>query len=179
MTKFRFVAIIGIAALAFSLGGCNPTTNDNANANMAANANTRANTNMANENHNTNANANSNSRKALTREEYERDKERYQREAKQGGRTIGTGLNDGWLWVKTRFDLAAADDLRDSTINVDVSDGVVTLTGTVANAAQKTKAETIAKSVEGVKSVKNLLKVSANTNSNTANTNTNTPKKKY
>ena len=113
MTKFRFVAFIGIAALAFSLGGCNPTTNDNANANMAANANTRANTNMANENHNTNANANSNSRKALTREEYERDKERYQREAKQGGRTIGTGLNDGWLRVKTRFDLAAADDLRD------------------------------------------------------------------
>jgi hyperosmotically inducible protein len=178
MMKFRFVAFIGIATLAFSLGGCNPTTNDNANANMAANANTRANTNRANENHNTNANANSNSNRALTREEYERDKERYQREAKQRGRTIGTGLNDGWLWVKTRFDLAAADDLRDSTINVDVSDGVVTLTGTVANAALKAKAETVAKSVEGVKSVKNLLKVSATTNSNTANTNTNTPKKK-
>jgi len=147
MMKFRFVAFIGIATLAFSLGGCNPTTNDNPNANMGAN------TNMANENRNTNANANSNSNRALTREEYERDKERYQREAKQRGRTIGTGLNDGWLWVKTRFDLAAADDLRDSTINVDVSDGVVTLTGTVANAAQKAKAETVAKSVEGVKSV--------------------------
>jgi hypothetical protein len=178
MMKFRFVAFIGIATLAFALGGCNPTTNDNANANMAANANTRANTNMANENRHTNANANSNSNRALTREEYERDKERYEREAKQSGRTVGTGLNDGWLWVKTRFDLAAADDLRDSTINVDVNNGVVTLTGTVANPAQKTKAETVAKSVEGVKSVKNLLKVSANTNSNTANTNTNAPKKK-
>ena len=177
MMKFRFVTFIGIAALAFALAGCNPTTNDNANANMAANANTRANTNMANENRNTNANANTNSNRALTREQYERDKERYEREAKQAGRTIGTGLNDGWLWVKTRFDLAAADDLRDSTINVDVSNGVVTLTGTVANPAQKTKAETVGKSVEGVKSVKNLLKVSANTNSNTANTNTNTKKK--
>src|SRR5207253_5129258 len=115
------------------------------------------------------ANTNSNTNRAPTREEYERNKERYQREAKQSGRTVGTGLNDGWLWVKTRFDLAAADDLRDSTINVDVDQAVVTLTGTVANPAQKTKAETVAKSVEGVKSVKNLLKVSANTNSNTAN----------
>src|SRR5260370_42409545 len=122
---------------------------------MRANANTRANTKMANANYNTNANANSNSKKAPTREEYERDKERYHREAKESGRTIGTGLNDGWLWVKTRFDLAAADDLRDSTINVDVDNGVVTLTGTVASPAQKNRAETEAKSVEGVKSVRN------------------------
>jgi len=77
--------------------------------------------------------------------------------------------------VKTRFDLAAADDLRDSTINVDVANGVVTLTGTVASPAQKAKAEAVAKSVEGVTSVKNLLKASANTNSNA---NANTPKKK-
>ena len=61
--------------------------------------------------------------------------------------------------MKTRFDLAAADDLRDSTINVDVDNGVVTLTGTVASAAQKTRAEAVAKAVEGVKSVKNQLKV--------------------
>jgi hyperosmotically inducible protein len=59
--------------------------------------------------------------------------------------------------------------LRDSTINVDVDKDVVTLTGTVATPAQKTKAEQVAKSVEGVKSVKNLLKVApekpvANTN---------------
>jgi osmotically-inducible protein OsmY len=41
----------------------------------------------------------------------------------------------------------------------------VTLTGTVANAAQKTKAEQVAKAVEGVTSVKNMLKVSTgNTN---------------
>jgi osmotically-inducible protein OsmY len=78
-------------------------------------------------------------------------------------------LNDGWLWVKARFDLAAADDLRDSTINVDVDNAVVTLTGTVASAAQKARAEAVAKSVEGVKSVKNQLKVgtgNANANAN-------------
>ena len=81
-------------------------------------------------------------------------------------------MNDGWLWVKTRFDLAAADDLRDSTINVDVSNAVVTLTGSVASAAQKTRAEQVAKSVEGVKSVRNELKVSPSGNTN-ANANAN------
>ncbi|MDQ3666718.1 MAG: BON domain-containing protein [Acidobacteriota bacterium] len=108
-----------------------------------------------------NANTAPSPRRALTREEYDRDKDRYTREAKESGRTIGSGLNDGWLWVKTKFELAAADDLRDSTINVDVDNDVVTLTGTVATAAQKAQAETIAKSVEGVKSVRNMLRVAA------------------
>jgi osmotically-inducible protein OsmY len=119
------------------------------------------------------ANANTNSNRAPTREEYERDKERYNREAKGSGRTVGSGVNDGWLWVKARFDLAAADDLRDSTINVDVDNAVVTLSGTVASAAQKTRAEQVAKSVEGVKSVKNMLKVSAGNANANANANSN------
>ena len=106
------------------------------------------------------------------RAEYEANQERYNREAKESGRKVGTGANDTWLWIKTRFDLAAADDLRDSTINVDVDNDVVTLSGTVASAAQKTRAEAVAKSVEGVKSVRNQLKVQANTNAN-ANANAN------
>src|SRR6185295_5904056 len=122
------------------------------------------------------ANTNTNSRKAPTREDYESNKEKYAREAKEAGRTIGNGINDGWLWTKTRFDLAAADDLRDSTINVDLNNGVVTLTGTVANAAQKTKAESVAKAVDGVTSVKNMLNVVPNTNAN-ANANSNVKKK--
>ena len=153
-----------IAALAVLVVGCDNTANNNrvVNANANANANTVATSTPV-------VNANTNTRRAPTREEYDRDKERYQREARESGRTVGTGLNDGWLWVKTRFDLAAADDLRDSTINVDVDNAVVTLTGTVANAAQKTKAETVAKAVEGVKSVRNQLRVStgnANANAN-------------
>jgi hyperosmotically inducible protein len=87
-------------------------------------------------------------------------------------------LNDGWLWVKARFDLAAVDDLRDSTINVDVDNAVVTLTGTVATAAQRKKAEDTAKTIEGVKSVKNMLKVVPNPSANAnANANRATPRK--
>jgi hypothetical protein len=148
------------------LAGCNGEEYANSNANRNANANTA----NANANANLNANANANTSRetgrAPTREEYERDKARYDREARESGRTVGTGLNDGWLWVKAKFDLAAADDLRDSTINVDVDNAVVTLSGTVASPTQKTKAEQVAKSIEGVKSVKNMLKVQASTDAN-------------
>jgi osmotically-inducible protein OsmY len=156
--RFRIIGFIAASALALALAGCSEysnTNNANANANTAANVNANANTNTAV------ANANTNTRRAPTREEYERDKDRYQREAKESGRKVGSGLNDGWLWVKTKFELAAADDLRDSTINVDVDNEVVTLSGTVASAAQKTKAVQVAKAVEGVKSVKDTLKVTA------------------
>jgi len=153
-----------LAALLLLIAGCDNTANTN---NRAANANANANANTNTVATSTPVPATNDNRRAPTREEYERDKERYNREAKGQGRTVGTGVNDGWLWVKTRFDLAAADDLRDSTINVDVDKAVVTLTGTVASAAQKTRAEAVAKSVEGVTSVKNMLKVSTgNANAN-------------
>jgi osmotically-inducible protein OsmY len=163
----RIEGIILIAALAVLVVGCD----NQANNNRTVNANANANANGANTVATSTpvVNANTNTRRAPTREEYERDKERYNREARESGRTVGSGLNDGWLWVKARFDLAAADDLRDSTINVDVDNAVVTLTGTVASAAQKARAEAVAKSVEGVKSVKNQLKVgtgNANANAN-------------
>ncbi|SQA97578.1 Osmotically-inducible protein Y precursor [Cedecea neteri] len=44
-------------------------------------------------------------------------------------------------------------------IKVETTDGVVQLSGEVKSAAQSEKAESIAKAVEGVKSVKNDLKV--------------------
>jgi hypothetical protein len=160
--RFKIIALITTVALSVVVSGCNQTGNENRTANANANANANVPI-IASSTPVPNANNNTNSRRALSREEYERDKERYSREAKNSGSKIGTGLNDGWLWVKTRFDLAAVDDLRDSTINVDVDNAVVTLSGTVASAAQKTKAEQTAKSVEGVKGVKDMLKVAANT----------------
>ena len=166
----RIEGFIVLATLAVLVAGCDNqgnVNNRNANANAHANANATATVTPV-------ANVNSNTRQAPTRAETEREKERYAREAKESGRTVGTGANDTWLWVKTRFDLAAADDLRDSTINVDVANDVVTLSGTVASAAQKSRAETVAKAVEGVESVRNQLKVSsgnANANAKPANAN--------
>ena len=159
----RITGLITLAALSVLLTACDNTANNNATANGNANAVATATP--------TPVVANTNTNRAPTREEYERDKERYNREARESGRTVGTGVNDGWLWVKTRFDLAAADDLRDSTINVDVNNSVVTLSGTVASAAQKTKAEQVAKAVEDVKSVRNNLKVGADNANANANAN--------
>jgi hypothetical protein len=149
--------ISGLLLLMLAIA-CEPGTNQNANANI--NATPAATT--------TPANVNANSSRRVTREEYEKNKATYSQQAKDLGSKIGTGVNDGWLWTKARFDLAAADDLRDSTINVDVDNEVLTLSGTVATAAQKAQAESIAKSVAGVKQVKNMLKVApaGNTNAN-------------
>jgi hyperosmotically inducible periplasmic protein len=98
----------------------------------------------------------------ISREAFEKQKDRLAREARELGRKIGEGSEDLWIWTKARDALAYADDLRDVTINVDVENAVVTLSGTLPKEAQKTKAEEIARSIEGVKSVKNVLMVSAN-----------------
>ena len=157
--RSKLIALIAMLMCGAVLSGCNEGYNSNVTTNANANSNANANTAVATSTPVPNTNANT--RRAPTREDYERDKERYNREARESGRTIGTGVNDGWLWVKTRFELAGADDLRDSTINVDVANAVVTLSGTVASAAQKTKAEQTAKAVEGVTSVRNQLRVAS------------------
>ena len=157
MTNRVVVFGVLILTLAVAISGCQTTSDTNANANANSNLNANANANA-----NTNANANRRSANAnISREEYERDRESWAEEARQLGRTIGSGVNDGWLWTKTRALLAAEDDLRDSTINVDVDNEVVTLTGSVRTEAQKAMAGRIAQSVDGVKSVKNDLIVSA------------------
>ncbi len=171
--RLKLAGILAVATMAISFAGCNQTTNDNANARANTNSNAVA-------NENANANANTNTKRAPTRAEYDKNKQTYAQEAKTLGRKVGTGLDDGWLWTKTRFDLAAADDLKDSTINVDVENGVVTLSGSVDNAQQRAKAETVAKAVSGVKNVKNMLTVAAKRTSATANSNLqkkSTPKK--
>jgi BON domain len=162
------VAGLLLAALAV---GCDSATNSN-NANTNAN---NANANTANRNTAGNANttANGNRAAAPTREEYEKNKETIAKQAKDLGSKIGAGAEDLWLWSKVRAALAAIDDLRDTTVNVDVDNSIVTLKGTVPSQDQVRKADAAAKGVEGVKSVRNELKVGAATggNSNTANSN--------
>lgn len=93
----------------------------------------------------------------VSRDEY--DKNRAEYEKGKGSSTIGQGVNDSWMWFKTKAALATTDDLRDSTINVDVINDVITLKGTVSTAAQKAAAEKVAKGIEGQKGVKNELTV--------------------
>ena len=174
MKTTRFAAFIAGTALAVLTVGCDETrtTNtNNGNTAVLANANTNA---VVTTNANTNASSAGTRNANISREEFDRDRASYEREAMEGGRKVGTGAEDLWLWTKTRTALVATDDLRDSTIEVDVENDVVTLSGTVATAAQKTRAEQVAKDIEGVKSVSNKLTVSAATGNTNGNANANT-----
>ncbi len=163
--------VFGGILFVMSMASCTtPVANTNVNV-RNANSNTAVlvNTNAAPANTNR-SNAN------ITREEYDRNRAEYERD--KGSSTIGQGVNDSWIWFKTRTALATTDDLRDSTINVDVVNDVITLKGTVGSAAQKTQAETVAKGIEGQKGVKNQLTVKAGdsmtnqmVNGNTTNSN--------
>ena len=181
MKSKTVLAAVACAALGLAAAGCNGGDNTNANSNAAnANANrANANANTTNVNAtNTNAGANANSNATnwnMSREEYNKNANGYRAEAKNKGETIGESIEDGWIHFKVRAALAAVDDLRDSTINVDVDKNVVTLRGSVAGAEQKKKAVDAAKKVEGVKSVSDKLEVkadgSANKNASNANAN--------
>ena len=95
----------------------------------------------------------------VSRENFEKEKSKYEKSSKQSGSNIGQGANDLWLWTKTKSALATTGDLRDSTINVDVENSFITLRGTVRKKAHKKKAEEIVKGIEGVTGVKNLLEI--------------------
>ena len=176
MKGTRLLKLLAAGALAAAAAGCGDGANSNAN-NANANAN-RANANAVNANANANANANTARSGAYNRnynskDDYTREDANYRAEAKNAGSSIGQGIEDGWIHFKARTALATTDDLRDSTINVDVDNNVVTLRGTVANAAQKAKAATEAKKIKGVKNVVNKLEVRADGDASKGNANAN------
>ncbi|MCA1589615.1 MAG: BON domain-containing protein [Acidobacteria bacterium] len=159
--KFKLIALtVTLAMFATFLAAC---------GDMGTNTNTRANNSLANYGTNNatnaaivvNANANMSSNRwangNVNRADYDRDRSQYERD--RGNSKIGTGANDSWLWFKTRTALLTTSDLRESTIDVDVENDVVTLRGTVETAAQKTRAMQVAKDIDGVKSVRDQLKV--------------------
>jgi len=73
--------------------------------------------------------------------------------------TTGEVINDAWITSKVSADFVNEDTLKDSDINVDTKDHVVTLKGTVVSAAGKARAEEIAKKTSGVKRVVNTLTI--------------------
>jgi hyperosmotically inducible protein len=66
---------------------------------------------------------------------------------------------DSWVTTKTKIALITAEGVNGTAVNVDTVDGHVTLHGKVASSAEKTKAESVARGIDGVKNVRNLLQV--------------------
>lgn len=152
-----------------SNGVVNSTNNTRTNSpNTATVVNANNNVVVSNINTATNRWSNTNN---VNRADYDKNRADYERD--KGSSTIGQGANDSWLWFKTRAALLATNDLRESTINVDVVNDKITLKGTVANAEQKKKAEDVAKGIDGQKGVTNELKVAPTdsmTNMNSSST---------
>lgn len=66
-------------------------------------------------------------------------------------------IDDAILAQRVRDAIAGDGRLRDQRIEVSAASGAVTLTGQVRSESDRTRAETLARSVAGVASVQNLL----------------------
>jgi hyperosmotically inducible protein len=75
------------------------------------------------------------------------------------GRSTGEVIDDATITTKVKAKLFDESILRGFAISVETFEGQVTLTGAVDTDAQRERAAEIARSVNGVKNVKNLLKI--------------------
>src|ERR1051325_11914689 len=66
---------------------------------------------------------------------------------------------DAWITTKTKLSLLTTEGVSGTAIHVDTILGKVTLHGKVRSAEEKAKAESIAKNIDGVLEVRNLLQV--------------------
>jgi hyperosmotically inducible protein len=78
---------------------------------------------------------------------------------KAGLSKTGSAISDQWIHTKVSWFFVGEGLLKDSNINVDVKDRVVTLKGTVKSAAGRARAVARAKQTEGVKSVIDQLTI--------------------
>ena len=74
------------------------------------------------------------------------------------GKMTGT-TKDAWLTAKTKIALYGDDRVSGSSINVDTQNATVMLRGKVSSADEKRAAEEVARSIDGVGTVKNELQV--------------------
>lgn len=66
---------------------------------------------------------------------------------------------DAWVTTKVKMALLTSEGVRGNEVNVDTIGGRVTLHGAVGTATEKTRAEQIARTVDGVQEVRNLIQV--------------------
>jgi len=75
------------------------------------------------------------------------------------GRTTGQVVDDASITAQVKAELLADKDVSGMAVSVKTFEGEVVLTGAVDTAAQRNKAEQIAAKAQGVKRVKNLIKL--------------------
>jgi len=85
--------------------------------------------------------------------------EKVGEKTKEGLSKTGEQITDAWITSRVHSKFVGEDLLKDSDINVDTKDHVVTLKGTVLSAAGRARAVSEAKEVEGVRRVVDQLTI--------------------
>ena len=152
----RVLILTAFLLSSIAVGACNEAT---------SNANTNSNANTSTIGTRTEPTATATATPRYTEEQARDEREK----AKANKETVGQSLEDAWIHTKVVAKLITDSQTPERKINVDVVDGAVTLRGQVDTAEGKTEAERLAKDTDGVKSVKNELKVVAG-NSNKSTT---------
>jgi len=80
-------------------------------------------------------------------------------EIKLGEPPAGELLSDTWITTKVKRELFNDEEVSGFSVHVETVDGKVYLQGIVGNSLQRQRATTLAKSVKGVTSVVNLLRL--------------------
>jgi len=80
-------------------------------------------------------------------------------EIKLGEPPAGELLSDTWITTKVKRELFNDKEVSGFSIHVETVDGKVYLQGIIGNSLQRQRATTLAKSVKGVTSVVNLLRI--------------------
>lgn len=80
-------------------------------------------------------------------------------DAKEAAATVGTKVDDAMITAGINAELAKDPSLSALKINVDTSNGAVTLHGSAPSSVAKERATTLAATVKGVTSVNNQLVV--------------------
>jgi osmotically-inducible protein OsmY len=84
---------------------------------------------------------------------------RVDNQIRLGDLTAGENATDAWLVTKVKSKLLADPQVNSFNIDVDALDGQVTLSGVVTAERARQEAERIAKATEGVKLVRNEIRV--------------------
>jgi len=85
--------------------------------------------------------------------------DRAQKKAGDAAERTGEVIGDAAITTAVKTKFLADTTVSGLRIDVDTTDGVVTLRGTVPNAAEKARAIELARETKGVKSVKDQLKI--------------------
>ena len=75
------------------------------------------------------------------------------------GTSVGQKVDDSAVTTKVKAELLGAKNVKSTHIHVKTRAGVVSLTGTVPSAEDKSGAEDVVSKVDGVSSVRNHLKI--------------------